>query len=169
MNENRIMPLSAKELIEIVESFIVAAEENNVRMILIGGGAVNFHGVQRHSADIDFWIETSGENLDKLAKSLRQLGYDFDGFPDEVFKQKRNISIHISPVFKIELITYLNFGVSFEQAWEKSVVSNDTKSLKFRVLSFEDLINSKIKAGRSKDLYDVLSLREVEENKKKLD
>jgi hypothetical protein len=32
-------------------------------MILVGGGAVNFHGFQRHSADIDFWIDVSEENL----------------------------------------------------------------------------------------------------------
>jgi predicted nucleotidyltransferase component of viral defense system len=169
MSEDKIMPLSARELIEMVERFIVAAEENNVRMILIGGGAVNFHGVQRHSADIDFWIETSLENLDNLAKALRQLGYGFDSFPDEVCEQKQNISIHISPVFKIELITYLNFGVTFEQAWEKSVVSENekSKSLKFRILSFQDLINSKLKAGRPKDLYDVLRLQETKENDKK--
>jgi predicted nucleotidyltransferase component of viral defense system len=163
------MPLSARELIDVVERFIVAAEENSVRMILIGGGAVNFHGVQRHSADIDFWIETSPVNLDNLAKTLKQLGYDFESFPAEVCEQKQNISIHISPVFKIELITYLNFGVTFEQAWQKSVVSDNRKfqNLRFRVLSFHDLINSKLKSGRPKDLYDVLRLQELVKNEKK--
>ncbi len=161
------MPLSARELIETVEGFIEAAQENNVRMILIGGGAVNFHGVQRHSADIDFWIETTAENLNNLANALKQYGYDFDSFPQEVVDQKQNISIHISPVFKIELITYLNFGLSFQQVWEKSVESRIEKHkiMKFRVLSFEDLITSKLKAGRPKDMYDVLSLREVQEKR----
>lgn len=161
------MPLSANELIETVERFIEAAQENNVRMILIGGGAVNFHGVQRHSADIDFWIETTTENLENLAKALKQLGYDFNTFPDEVIKQKQNISIHISPVFKIELITYMNFGFSFQQVWEKSVESKTGKQkvIKLRVLSLEDLITSKLKAGRPKDMYDVLSLREIGEKR----
>ena len=27
--------------------------------LMVGGGAVNFHGYQRHSADVDFWIETT--------------------------------------------------------------------------------------------------------------
>ena len=165
MSDKKIMPLSASELIETVERFIEAAQENNVRMILIGGGAVNFHGVQRHSADIDFWIETTTENLENLSKALKQLGYDFDTFPDEVIEQKQNISIHISPVFKIELITYMNFGFSFQQVWDKSVESKIEKQkvIKFRVLSFEDLITSKLKAGRPKDMYDVLSLREIED------
>jgi predicted nucleotidyltransferase component of viral defense system len=165
MSENKIMPLSASELIETVERFIEVAQDNNVRMILVGGGAVNFHGVQRHSADIDFWVETTTDNLKNLANALKQLGYDFEAFPDEVIEQKQNISIHISPVFKIELITYLNFGLSFQQVWEKSVESRieKQKAIKLRVLSFEDLITSKLKAGRPKDMYDVLSLREIKE------
>ena len=162
------MPLSARELNEIVDEFLAAAQNNDVRMILVGGGAVNFHGLQRHSADIDFWIDTSPENLEKLSKALKQLGYEFDDFPDSVYKQQQNISIHISPVFKIELITYLNFGVPFEEAYEKAEICelNKHKVLKFRVLSFEDLIESKIKSGRPKDHYDVLSLKELAESKK---
>ena len=162
------MPFSARELNEIVEEFLDAAQNNNVRMILVGGGAVNFHGVQRHSADIDFWIDTSPKNLEKLSKALKHLGYEFDDFPDSVYKQQQNISIHISPVFKIELITYLNFGVSFEDAYEKAEICelNKHKLLKFRVLSFDDLIESKIKSGRPKDHYDVLSLKEAAAGKK---
>ncbi len=162
------MPLSAKELNEVVEEFLDAAQNNNVRMILVGGGAVNFHGVQRHSADIDFWIDTSVENLERLSIALKQLGYEFEKFPDSVHKQQQNISIHISPVFKIELITYLNFGVSFDDAYAKSDLCelNKHKLLKFHVLSFDDLIESKIKSGRPKDYYDALSLKEVATGKK---
>jgi hypothetical protein len=42
---------------ERLEQFIRTANKNKVKMILVGGGAVNFHGYQRHSADIDFWVE----------------------------------------------------------------------------------------------------------------
>ncbi len=49
MSSREIMPLSAKELHEVVEEFLDAAQKYQVRMILVGEGAVNFHGVQRHS------------------------------------------------------------------------------------------------------------------------
>jgi hypothetical protein len=164
------MPLSSSELKSIVENFIKTVNRNGLRMILIGGGAVNFHGVQRHSADIDFWIDTSRENLEKLKLVLRQLNYAIDEFPKGIFEQKQNISIHIGPVFRIELITYLNFGLSFSQAYEKSDVAflNDDKSLEIHVLSFDDLIESKLKAGRPKDYYDILSLKEINESRDKL-
>ncbi len=169
MSDQHIMPLSSNELKGIVENFIKAANEHHLKMILIGGGAVNFHGVQRHSADIDFWIDTNTANLDKLKMVLQELNYKFDDFPKEIYEQKQNISIHISPVFKIELITYLNFGVSFSEAYKKSEISflNDQKFLRLHILSYDDLIESKIKAGRPKDYYDVLSLREIDEKRRK--
>jgi len=169
MSDQEIMPLSSDELRSIVDNFIKAANENHLKMILIGGGAVNFHGVQRHSADIDFWIDTQRENLDRLKLVLKQLNYRFDDFPKEVYKQKQNISIHISPVFKIELITYLNFGISFSEAYEKSEVTflNGQKFLELHILSYNDLVESKLKAGRPKDYYDVLSLKEINEKRRK--
>lgn len=77
-----------------------------------------------------------------------------------VIEQQQNISLHISSVFKIEFITSLDFGLSFEEAYDRA----DTTAkpdIKFKVLSFDDLVESKLKSGRPKDYYDVLSLREV--------
>ena len=39
-----------------VNQFIELTTKHGVKMLLVGGGAVNFHGYQRHSADVDFWI-----------------------------------------------------------------------------------------------------------------
>ncbi len=49
-----------------IDTFVSLANHFSVRMIMVGGGAVNFHGYQRHSADVDFWIDTSEENLKNL-------------------------------------------------------------------------------------------------------
>jgi predicted nucleotidyltransferase component of viral defense system len=169
MNKDKIMPMSSAELNTVVAKFIQTAHQNKVRMIMVGGGAVNFHGVQRHSADIDFWIDCSEENLNNLNIALNQLGFETTDFPKAVHEQKQNISIHISPVFKIELITYLNFGISFDEAYFKSESShlNNQPDCKFNVLTYDHLIESKLKAGRPKDYYDVLSLRELKEKQDK--
>ena len=37
--------------------FLELAAKHDVRMVMVGGGAVNFHGYQRHSADVDFWLD----------------------------------------------------------------------------------------------------------------
>lgn len=48
---------------EDVDLFLSLAQKHKVRMMMVGGGAVNFYGYQRHSADVDFWIDTTSENL----------------------------------------------------------------------------------------------------------
>lgn len=37
-----------------ISEFIELANIHEVKMLLVGGGAVNFHGYQRQSADVDF-------------------------------------------------------------------------------------------------------------------
>jgi hypothetical protein len=44
---------------ENIDEFISLANKHKVKMLMVGGAAVNFHGYQRHSADVDFWIETT--------------------------------------------------------------------------------------------------------------
>ncbi len=139
-------------------------------MLLVGGGAVNFHGYQRHSADIDFWIDLTEENLSNLKKTLNQIGYNFKEFPDKVIKGLQNISVKISPVLELELITRFNPGKTFEQAFADSVevTINGNPLKKYNVLSFDDLVNSKIKAGREQDFRDILMLKQIRDSKNNL-
>ena len=82
---------------ESIDQFIFLANKKAVRMVMVGGGAVNFHGYQRHSADVGFWIETINENLQNLASVFREMGYEIVEFPDAVKDQIQNISVKFSP------------------------------------------------------------------------
>ncbi|MDY0090056.1 MAG: nucleotidyltransferase [Flavobacteriaceae bacterium] len=147
-----------------IDKFLFLANKYEVRMLMVGGGAVNFHGYQRHSADVDFWIETTEDNFKKLVIVFNEMGYEVDDFPEEVKKQQQNISVKFSPLdLNLELITNFSVNKSFEEAYKESieVVVKEHKILKWRILSLEDLITSKVKAGRPKDLLDVQQLREI--------
>lgn len=152
---------------ENIESFITLASKHNVRMIMVGGGAVNFHGYQRHSADVDFWIETTEENFRNLVIVFNEMGYEIDDFPEAVKNREQNISIKFSPLdLDLELITNFSVNKPFDEAFadsEKVTVKNN-EFLRWNVLSLEDLITSKVKANRPKDLLDIQQLREI--NKK---
>ncbi|MDK2772710.1 MAG: nucleotidyltransferase [Flavobacterium sp.] len=152
---------------EEIKEFLILTAKHNVRMLMVGGGAVNFHGFQRHSADVDFWIETTPENFKKLLLVFNEMGYEIDDFPADVKNQLQNISLKFSPnILYIELITRFDVNKTFEEAYKESelVEVENIPFLKWRVLSLEDLITSKIKSGRPKDLLDVQELREI--NKK---
>lgn len=147
-----------------IDEFITLANKHGVRMLMVGGSAVNFHGYNRHSADVDFWLETTEENFKKLVLVFNEMGYELNDFPEKVKKQEQNISIKFSPVdLNLELITNFSVNKSFEQAYEDSekVTINDKPFLRWNVLSYEDLITSKIKANRPKDLLDIQQLKEI--------
>ena len=153
---------------ENIERFIKLANNYGVKMILVGGGAVNYHGYQRHSADVDFWIDTNEDNMKKLVNVLNEMDYDIDKFPDTVMQQMQNISIKFTPYdLDLELITKFSVGKSFDQAYNESSVDfkKGEKLLKWNILNYEDLIASKIKSQRTKDLLDVKKLKQLKENK----
>lgn len=146
---------------ENINQFITLANKHKVRMVMVGGAAVNFHGYQRHSADVDFWIETTDKNLKNLIHVFNEMGYEIDDFPEKVKLQEQNISIKFSPVdLDLELITNFSANKSFEEAYRDSeeVIVNENPFLRWNVLSLEDLITSKIKGNRPKDLLDVQQL-----------
>lgn len=131
---------------------------------MVGGGAVNFHGYQRHSADIDFWFDPSPNNLERLKAALTEIGITIESFPDSVKNKEQNISIKFSPdELSIELITQFSIGKSFQEALTESELTSliEYPEIKYRVLRFDDLIDSKIRSGRPKDLLDVQELKRL--------
>lgn len=53
-----------------------ALEKGNVRYTLIGGVALNFHGLARTTQDIDLLVSPEAENVERLKSALRSV------FPD---------------------------------------------------------------------------------------
>jgi hypothetical protein len=64
---------------------------------MVGGGAVNFHGYQRHSADVLFWLNTDPKNLNKLVIVFQKMGYEIEKFPSQVENKEQNISVKFFP------------------------------------------------------------------------
>ncbi len=147
-----------------IDHFITLANKFNVKLVMVGGAAVNFHGYQRHSSDVDFWIDATEENFNKLISVFKEMGYEIDDFPQSVKNKEQNISVKFSPVdLNLELITNFSVNKTFNEALAQSeiVIVNDNEFLRYNVLSLEDLITSKIKANRAKDLLDIQQLREI--------
>lgn len=153
-----------------IKQFISYAHQEKLEMIMVGGGAVNFHGYKRHSADIDFWINPTKENFTRLIKVLNNMGFNAkeNELPEKVKKGEQNISIKISPVMEIELITRFNPGKTFKETLNESIEAK-IEGLEhgfYRVINFDGLIESKLKSGRKKDLLDVYTLQEIKSQNK---
>lgn len=152
-----------KKCVNNIENFIKLANKHKVRMILVGGGAVNFHGYQRHSADVDFWIDTGEDNMNNLILVFKDMDYEIDQFPQAVMNKMQNISLKFSPYdLDLELITKFSVGKTFDEAYKESEEDHikGNKLLRWNVLSLEDLIASKLKSSRPKDLLDIQQLKQ---------
>jgi hypothetical protein len=148
--------------------FMTLCTEHNVRMLMVGGGAVNFHGYQRHSSDVDFWIDISSTNLQNLKTVLVEIGYILEDFPESIKLAEQNISLKFTPTsLNIELITCFSINKSFDIAYEEAEKVNfeGNSIAKWRVLNFDDLVTSKIKAARPKDLLDIQELNRIRNQK----
>lgn len=65
-----------------ITSVLAALEREQVDYILIGGVAVNFHGLIRATEDLDIFIRPTAENVARLRKALKSV-YD-DPSIDEI-------------------------------------------------------------------------------------
>jgi hypothetical protein len=149
---------------ENIDAFLREASKVGVKMLLVGGGAVNFHGYQRHSADVDFWIDTTEDNFFKLLRVFQNMGYEIEDFPEKVKNKEQNISIKFSPAdLNLELITNFTIGKSFDEAFAESekVVIKDQGIYKWNVLNLNDLLESKSRAARPKDKLDIMELKSI--------
>ena len=147
-----------------LSKLVKALKKENISYMIVGGYAVNFHGYSRNTVDIDLIIKFTLANLKKIEKLLQKMGMvstlPIDAvsvfkFREEYIKNRNLIAWNFysenDPTDQIDIL--INHDVS------------DFKSEKFRVgqlelkvISKEDLIKMKKKAGREKDLLDIKEL-----------
>ena len=139
--------------------------------LVVGGLAVNFHGIPRMTYDIDLMINLDPGNIIKLVDKLTKWGYkpkvpiDPKDLADE---QKRNSWIQEKgmkalnfysetlPVGEIDIV--IDSPISYDEL-KKRAIKVELQGEKVPVVSINDLIEIKVQAGRKQDLADVEHLR----------
>ena len=147
-----------------LSKLITALKKEKINYMIVGGYAVNFHGYSRNTVDIDLIIKFTLANLKKIEKLLQQMGMvsrlpidavSVYNFRDEYIKNRNLIAWNFynenDPTDQIDIL--INHDVSDFKS-EKFRVGQ----LEFKVISKEDLIRMKKKAGRDKDLLDIKEL-----------
>lgn len=134
---------------------------------IVGGHAVNLHGVVRGTLDIDFILEWKLKHLKACEKALNEMGLvcRVPVKAEEVFK-KRDVLISNRNMIAW---SFINPASPSEQV--DIIISADCKSKTIKtkrilgdlvnVLSIEDLIEMKESSGREQDLIDVEFLKKV--------
>ncbi|MDB5004583.1 MAG: hypothetical protein JWQ34_2808 [Mucilaginibacter sp.] len=152
---------------EFFLAFISALQRHEVRYMLIGGMAVNFHGVIRNTQDMDIWLAPTNNNRDRFYYVLLDLGYteeEISDYKTEDFTTFFKCSIGEQP-HTIDCLTFVHHNIDFDQA-EKCMITHDIgESIILNVVDYDFLRQMKILTHRPQDWADVARLDEL--NKKK--
>jgi hypothetical protein len=142
-----------------------------VDYLVVGGLAVNFHGIPRMTYDIDLMIRLDSRNILEMVSKLTKWGYtpkvpvDPRDLADEA---KRNLWIQDKgmkafnffsetlPIGEIDLIS--ESPIPYNRLKQNAVLI-EIEGEKIPVVSIHDLIQLKIEAGRKQDLADVENLK----------
>ena len=126
--------------------------------------AVGLHGNPRTTKDIDFLVASSSRNIKKLQKALYEFGappVDEDHFktPGNVYRMGRH-------PMQIDVLTHA-IGIDTAKSIKRSeTIIVDNTSIK--VISIDDLIESKKATGRLQDIADVDKLIKIKKAKKSI-
>jgi hypothetical protein len=132
-----------------------------VRYLIVGGYAVGFHARPHATKDLDILVDRSAANARRAQAAL----FDFLGSkPANITLAKlRNprtlIVLGTAPV-RIDILTDVDGIRSFAAAWKRRArgVYGETAA---EFVALDDLIASKVAAGRPQDLGDLDALRRV--------
>ncbi len=129
---------------------------HRVEYLLVGGYAVCYHGYYRNTGDMDFWIAVHPDNAARMARLIREFGFDVPELSEALFLQKgRIIRMGVEPV-RIEILTEIS-GCEFVDCYKRKI-QGTLDGIPVHIISLPDLVKNKLKSGRLKDLDDARKL-----------
>ena len=133
-------------------SLLSAPEEAEVGYVLIGGLALNLHGLVRATEDVDLLLDPSADNVERLRSALRSIYDDPEieqieaGDLSDKYPVIRYVPPRDGP--PIDLITRLGSAFAFEDAdW----LVLDLDGVAVRVATPETLYAMKHRTSRPRD------------------
>lgn len=136
-----------------------ALSDARAEYLVIGAAAVAAHGFVRATKDIDIWIRSTRENVDRVWKALVEFGAPLEQIaPDDLATPGTIFQIGVDPI-RIDILTAVE-PLQFEDAWARraTFVEDD---INVHFLSKLDLIATKRVAGRPYDARDIEELEKL--------
>lgn len=144
---------------------IIALKKEEVKFLVVGGYAVNFHGYHRGTGDIDLWIEPTNANKIKILNALKLLNIEAEIIElINTFDFSKPIVFSDGEIpFKIDFMTYVSH-VDFKEAWLQKIDS-EIDSIPIAFINLNHLVVSKFNTGRLKDQLDIEELQKIQKYK----
>ncbi|MBC8051740.1 MAG: hypothetical protein H7Y13_01610 [Sphingobacteriaceae bacterium] len=142
--------------------FWKALNSNAVEYLMVGGVAVNLHGFQRTTADIDVWINDTIENR----RSLRIAFFDYGLGDFETLERMQFIPgwtyFHLNNGIRVDIMTSIKGleDYSFLECLEFASIATIYET-EIAFLHVSHLLQSKKASNRPKDQIDIIALEKI--------
>lgn len=159
-------------IFEAIEEVLRALTGAGVRFLVVGGVAVNAHGYQRLTHDLDLVVELLPDNVARALGALESLGYrpvlpvPAEGFANaEVrrrWREERNLQVFSLTRgdlrgLTVDILAEEPFALDAEL--DRALIAEVGQGLRVPFVSLRTLIDMKERAGRPRDQDDVQHLR----------
>ena len=136
---------------------------HQVKYVVIGGMAMDLLGFRESSSDIDFFVESSLENSQRIFKALVDFGFPVRHMgvtPDMFSPTERGPAHNLRIGSNVEILANIKeIKIPFSTAWNaKNVI--DVKGMKVNVLTPQGIATMKGESTRSRDKEDMEILRQ---------
>jgi predicted nucleotidyltransferase len=158
-----------------IETIVKALNDAGVEYLIVGGLAVNAHGYERLTVDVDLVIGLESENVRRALHALAAEDYHpaIPVSPDEfanrdlrdTWRKEKNMMVlrlwsdtHKRTPIDVFVHEPFDFKTEFGLAKWEVVAGN----LRAPVVRYETLLAMKAEAGRDRDLLDIRALKKLD-------
>jgi len=155
------------------EGVLKALNKKGVKYVVVGGIALNLHGVPRTTADLDLMVELKNENLKKIAATFKEIYFKpkapvaIEEFSDvknlEKWNKEKNMEVFTfwnskKPYEEVDIL--IRNPISFEEADENKEIV-EAGAVRIPIISIEHLIRLKELSNREQDRADIEALKKI--------
>ena len=144
-------------------SFFNLLNKHSVRFILVGGFAVNHHGFNRSTSDLDLWLDESKTNRENLVNALKEkkiegceafLTYPLiAGFAEILLDN----GVYLDLMSDLQSFKQKDFDECYKISQKHKLAEN----IEINVLHLNHLIKEKENSKRPKDNLDAETLKKL--------
>jgi hypothetical protein len=135
------------------EKEIRALNKSKIKYLVVGGAAVNFHGLMRLTRDLDLMIDINEDNLQRFVALMNKLGYGTKLSVEE-WKGKVAIAFRHQKDDAKQIDIFMKNPIDFGDAYKRRKVFR-TGNVNVVCVGLDDLLKMKEISGRDRDLIDI--------------